>query len=142
MGEGEGEGTFPLQRVLFAEAAEGSSRATSRHLLETDAPSAEFSGVCNSMAWNNHPRTDIVTSPAETAGFGSNFKGHTHFSTHPSSNKSERLSVHLFITHPDAETAEDTPVIFHGKSNFEEPHPGSDVLSYLHIWSAGHQEFG
>jgi hypothetical protein len=130
-------GLHSLEWVLFAEAAKGSHGATARHLLHPNASSTEFARLLNSLARNNHPRTNIITSPAEAAGLWPYFKGHAHFSTHASSYKSEGLSVHLFVTHPDTETTEDTPVIFHGKSDFEKPHAGSNVLSHFHIGSTG-----
>ena len=43
----------------------------------------------------------------------------------------------LLVLEIDAETAEDTPIILHGESDFKQSHAGSDVLSHLHIGSAG-----
>jgi hypothetical protein len=128
---------FNSEWVLFAEAAESAYGATIGHLFNPDTPSAEFSRFCYTLARNNYSRANIITTPAETTGFWPDFKGPAHFSTHSSSYKSECLSIHLFITHPDAEPAEDTSIIFHGKSDFEQSHTGSDVLGYFHIWGAG-----
>src|SRR4030042_1456821 len=94
--------------VLFAEAAKRSSRAAVRHLIKTDTPSTEFSLFFNPLAGNNDCRADIIASPAKTACFGPCFEGHAHFSTRPSSGKSEGLSIQLFIAHSDAEATEDT----------------------------------
>ena len=96
---------FKSERILFAEAAEGPHFATGGYVLKSDTSSTEFSGFCNSLARNDHSWADIITSPAETTGFRSYFKGHAHFSSHAPSNKSKGLSVHLFVTHPDAKTA-------------------------------------
>jgi hypothetical protein len=96
----------------------------------------------NPLAGNNDAWTHIITSPAETAGLWPDLKRHAHFSAHSSSYKSKGFSIHLFVTHSDAETTEDTPIIFHGKSNFEKPHAGGNVLSDLDIGSARDQEFG
>ena len=128
--------------VLFAEAAKGPCGTASGHFFETRTPSTELSGLCNTLAWNNHPWADIITSAAEAATFWSDLKGHAHFPTHASSCKSEGLSVHLFVAHPDAEAAEDTSVIFHGESNSEKSHAGGDVLGHFYIGSAGYEEFG
>jgi hypothetical protein len=107
-----GEGN-KLKWVLFAKATKGPCGATLWHLLHPDAPSAQFARLFHSLAGDDHARTNIIATPAETAGLWPDFKGHAHFSTHSSPYKSEGLSVHLFITHPDAEAAEDTPVILH-----------------------------
>ena len=129
--------SFLLKRVLFAEAAEGSCGTTRRHLLEADTFPTEFPGFFNPLTWNNHPRADIVTSPAETAGFGPNLEGHTYFSTHSSPSKPEGFSVHLLITHPNTEAAENTTIILHGKSNLEQPHTGRYILRHLYVRGAG-----
>ena len=131
-----GEGN-KLKGVLLTEATEGSCGATAWHLFETDTSSAELAGICDPLAWNNHPRTDIITSPAETAGLWSDLKRHAHFSAHSSSNKSEGLSIHLFVAHPNTKAAENTTIVLHGKSDFEKTHACRDFLSHLHIGSTG-----
>ena len=136
------KGSNSLEWVLFAETAKGPHGTTLWHFFNSDASSTEFSRFCNALARDNYCRTDIITSPTETAGLRPDFKGHAYFPTHSSSNKSEGFSIHLFVAHPDAETAKDTSIIFHGESDFEQSHAGSNVLRYLHIGSAGDQEFG
>jgi hypothetical protein len=63
--------------------------------IRTHLPQSSL-GLCNSLTGNDDSRTDIIASPAEAAGLRSDLKGHTHFSPHSSSDKSESFSVHLF----------------------------------------------
>ena len=135
-------GLSDLEGVSFAEAAKSSRGTTVRNLLEAGAPAAEFSRLLNSAAGNNHPRAGIITSPAEKTGFRPSFKGHAYFSFHASPRKAKSLSAHLFVTHPNTEAAEDTPIIFHRKADVEDSHARGDVLGQLHIGGAGHQELG
>ena len=141
VGEGDTKGSNFLEWVLFAEAAEGASGTTVGHLFETHTPSTELTGFFNPLAWDNHRRADIITSPAEAAGLRPRLKGHAYFPLCSPPGKSEGLPIHLFVTHTDTATAEDTPVILHRESDFEQSHAGSNVLGYFHIGSAGNQEF-
>src|SRR4030042_1224008 len=93
---------FFLERILFAEAAEGPHRTTGWHVLQPDTSPTEFSRFCYSLARNNYPWADVITSSTEAAGLRPHLKRHAHFSTHPSSNKPEGFPVHLFVTHSDA----------------------------------------
>lgn len=129
-----------LEGVLFAEAAKGSIGTSTWELLGEDTSVAEIARFLNPLARNNHSGADMVTSPTQAAGLRPHLKGHAYFPADASSRKSGRFPIHLFITHANAEAAEDTAVVLHRKAHPGEAHTGSDVLDHLHIGSAGNEK--
>ena len=127
-GLGWGKRPPVLERVSIAEAPKSSCGTAAGHFLEAGTPSTEFSGFFHSLAGDDYPGANEIASPAETAGFRPHLEGHAYFSAHSPPGKPERPSAHLFITHADAESAEDTSLVLHRKPDLEDTHAGGNVL--------------